>query len=97
MDPYHHGEFFVVEPGDAVEAVERDSECPILTNHFDDLRYPSPEFVPAWEVVEEHDSCFEMVFVANDEGTGVILFIPKCGIDPLLSSLCAAFAVPADT
>jgi len=52
--------------------------------------------VPACEVIEDHGHCHEMVFVLSDEGTGVILFVPKQpGIDPELLSMCAAFAVPS--
>jgi hypothetical protein len=93
-DPERHGELFVVEPGDQAEDVEVAVDFPITTNVIDGARYGDPEFLPLWEVIEEHATCFEMVFAVNDLGFAV--FIPKqLGVDPVLLSLCAEFSVPA--
>ncbi len=89
-----HGELVVAEPRDTLASLERQSGCPIASNPFDGSRYPDPEFVPACEVIEEHATCFEMVFVLNDDGFGVLIFVPKQpGIDRELLSLCRAYAV----
>jgi len=85
----------VVEPGDTVEAIERESGCPMLRNTFDDARFGDPEFTPAAEVIEEHSNCYELVFIFSDDG-GVEIFVPKVdGIDPELLAMCRQFAVPA--
>ena len=94
-DPDRHGYMLVVEPGDTVEAIERESGCPMLRNTFDDARFGDPEFTPAAEVIEEHSNCYELVFIFSDDG-GVEIFVPKVdGIDPELLAMCRQFAVPA--
>ena len=91
-----HGEMIVVDVGDGAGDLERVVGFPILTNPFDGHHYGHPDFVPACEVIEDHGHCHEMVFVLSDEGTGVILFVPKHpSIDPELTAFCTAFAVPA--
>jgi len=58
--------------------------------------YPDAEFTPATEVIEDHGSCYELVFVFTDEGSGLELFVSKTeGMDPELLAMCAAHAVPA--
>jgi hypothetical protein len=98
-EPYDrdvHGEMIVVDVGDGTDDLESVVGFPVLTNPFDGHHYGHPDFVPACEVIEDHGHCHEMVFVLSDEGTGVILFVPKkLGIDPELLSMCAAFAVPS--
>lgn len=100
-EPYdydQHGYMIVVEPGDRVEALEKETSCPILRNLFDDIGFGNPEFSPSFEALEEHDGCFEMVFILNDNGFGIDIFIPKQqGIDPELLSMCQTYAVPAPT
>jgi hypothetical protein len=95
-DPELHGEVIVAEPGDDAGVIEKTIDFPLLTNPFDHYRYGHPDFVPICEVIEDHGCCYEMVVVLNDDGTGLILFVPKQpGIDPELLSMCAAFSVPA--
>ena len=95
-DPEIHGELIVAEEGDTAEALEEAMGVPVLTNPFDGHRYGHPDFAPACEVIEDHGHCYEMVVVLSDEGTGVILFVPKhTATDPELTAFCAAFAVPA--
>jgi len=91
-----HGEMIVVDVGDGTDDLESVVGFPVLTNPFDGHHYGHPDFVPACEVIEDHGHCHEMVFVLSDEGTGVILFVPKRpGFDPELLSMCAEFAVPS--
>lgn len=91
-----HGHFIVLETGDSVAALEAEISCPILHNHRGTIRYGEPGYVPCFEMIEEHATCFEMVFVLNDGGYGVVIFIPKdSGIEPDLLSLCQTYAVPA--
>lgn len=91
-----HGYFIVLEAGDSVAALEAESGCPILRNHRGTIRYGEPGYIPCFEMIEEHATCFEMVFVLNDGGNGIVIFIPKdSGIDPELMLLCQTYAVPA--
>ena len=92
-DPERHGEWLLVEPGDTGEALEEATGVPILSNPFAEVRYGQLDFLPVCEVLEEHATCHEMVYILNDDGAGVTFFIPKSpGIDAELLSLCAAFA-----
>lgn len=100
-EPYDydlHGYMIVVEPGDTVAALEKESGCPILGNFFDDSRFGNPDFVPSFEYLEDRDRFFEMGFILNDEGFGIDIFIPQQeGIDADLLSMCVHYAVPVTT
>jgi hypothetical protein len=79
-DPDLHGYMIIVEAGDSVQDLEEESGC--------SLSY--------FEVLEELDTCYEMVFVPGDGDFGIVIFIPKLeGIDPELLAVCAEYAVPA--
>ena len=96
FDPDLHGLFIVVEPGDSVEALEKESGCPILSAYTGNARYGDPGFKPVFECLEEHDTCYEMVFVPGGGDFGVVIFIPKQdGIDTDLLAMCAEYAEPA--
>jgi hypothetical protein len=89
------GYMIVVEPGDSVESLEKESSCPILHNLFDDACFGDPDFSPSFEILEEHTSCYEMVFILSDDGFGICIFIPKAGgIDTDLLAMCAQYATP---
>ena len=98
-EPYEydlHGYMIVVEPGDSVEALEKESSCPILRNRHSDARFGDPTFSPSFEFVAEHSGCYEAVYVLSDSGFGVDFFIPKTGgIDAELLALCARYAEPS--
>jgi len=95
-DPDLHGVMIVVEPFDGVDTLEEESGCPILHSYIGKARFGDPDFKPVFEVLEEHPSCFEMVFVPGDGDFGIVIFIPKQdGIDPDLLALCAEYAEPA--
>ena len=85
-------EFWLVEPGDTVEVLEATTQLPIAHGWFNDARYPDPDFAPAWEVLEAHASAYEMVFVTNDSGYGVVFWIPATGNDETLLAMCAQYA-----
>ena len=88
--------FVVVEAGDPLDSLDAQLGFPILSNRLDGTRHGHPDFTPSFEVLEEHQSCFEMVFVLADYGDGVIVLVPKGGgADPRLLSLCAEYAVPS--
>ncbi|MEX6503008.1 hypothetical protein [Pseudomonas zhanjiangensis] len=95
-DPDLIGIIVVAEPGDNLEALERRTGCAIGTGSYPDTPYGHRAFRPAWEYLDEHPCCYEMVFVLSDSGYGVVLYVPKqTSIDPVLLRLCAEFATPA--
>ena len=88
-------EFWLVEPGDSIESLGEATQVPITHGWFSDVRYPDPDFAPAWEVLEAHASAYEMVFVTSDSGYGTVLWIPKVGTDQALLVMCQHYATPA--
>ena len=98
-EPYdydQHGYMIIVEPGDSLESLESETCCSILHNDFDDTHFGDSDFTPCFEALEEHSHCFEMLFILNDEGFGIEIFIPKhSGINPDLIALCTEYAIPA--
>lgn len=96
-DPDIHGLIFLAEPGDSISEVERVCGCPITHDPFTSARFGDPGFAPLFELLEEHDFCFEMVFVLGDGDFGIVIFIPKAAnINPDLLAFCQAYAVPAE-
>ena len=87
------GSVIIVEAGDTVEDIENEIGFFVMTNLFDDVRYPDPDFVPSCEALEDHGSCYEMLFILGDGDDAIEIFIPKVGVDPLLLSMCSQFAV----
>lgn len=87
--------FILLEVGDSLAALNQQLGFSILHNRFDGKHCDDPDFIPSWEILEEHASFYEMVFVLSDDGYGVEVFIPKAeGIDPALLALCRRYAVP---
>ena len=85
---------FIVEPGDTVEDIEEEIGFCILTNLFDDVRFPDPDIVPFCEALEDHGGFYEMLFILSDgDDDAIEIFIPKAGVDPLLLAMCSQFAV----
>ena len=83
----------IIEAGDSISDIEQEIGFSILTNLFDDVRFPDPDFVPCFEVLEDHGTFYEMVFILSDGDDAIEIFIPKVGVDPLLLSMCSQFAV----
>ena len=90
------GSVIIIEAGDSLSEIEQEIGFSILTNLFEDVRYPDPDFVPCFEVLEDHGGCYEMVFIFGDGDDAIEIFIPKDGVDPLLLSMCSQFAVVLD-
>ena len=89
------GSVIIMEQGDTISVIEKEIGFPILTNLFDDSRYPDPDFMPSCEALEDHGGCYEMLFILSD-GDAIEIFLPKVGVDPLLLSMCSQFAVVLD-
>ena len=83
----------IIEAGDSLSDIEQEIGFSILTNLFDDVRYPDPDFVPCFEVLEDHGCCYEMVFILSDADDAIEIFIPKHGVDNELLAMCSQYAV----
>jgi hypothetical protein len=88
------GSVIIVEARDGIPGIEKEIGFCIMTNLFDDVRFPDPDFVTCFEVLEDHGNFYEMLFILSDGDDGTVeLFIPKQGIDNELLAMCAQFAV----
>jgi hypothetical protein len=87
------GSVIIVEAGDGISSIEEEIGFCILTNLFDDVRYPDTDFMPSCEALEGHGTFYEMLFILSDGDAAIEIFIPKDGVDPLLLSMCSQFAV----
>jgi hypothetical protein len=88
-----HG-FVLVEPGDTSATLEQALGLCIVTSLFGEVRFPDEDYVPSFEVIEDHGDGYEMVFITDDDTGSTVLFIPKnADTDADLLSLCQAFAV----
>jgi hypothetical protein len=83
----------IMEPGDILSSIEKEVGFPILTNLFDDISHPNPDFVPSCEALVDHGHCYEMLFILGDGDEAIEIFISKTGIDQSLLAMCADFAV----
>ena len=83
----------IIEASDSLSEIEQEIGFSILTNLFDDVRYPDPDFVPCFEVLEDHGCCYEMVFIFGDGDDAIEIFIPKQGVDNELLAMCSQYAV----
>ena len=93
-DPDVLGYFLIVEPGDTVAELDAQIGFSILANRWTGVRFDAPGYTQHFEVLEEHAGYFEMVFVTDDTGLGVEIFIGQiAGIDPDLIAMCQRYAV----
>ena len=91
------GYFLVVEIGDTLQALETQLGFSIVVNRITGIRWDQPDFTPSFEFIEDLGYCYDMVFVLDDSGFGVELFVPKEeGIDTDLLAMCRMFAVVND-
>ena len=87
------GSAIIIKAGDSISDIEEEIGFFVMTYLFDGVRYPDPDFVPCFEVLEDHGGCYEMLFILSDGDDAIEIFIPKDGVDPLLLSMCSQFAV----
>jgi hypothetical protein len=88
------GYFMVVEAADTIEAISATVGFNILHNRFTGIRFDATGFTPSFEFIEEFVSCcYDLVFVLDDSGFGVELFVPKEeGVDADLTAMCRMYA-----
>ena len=96
FDSNELGYFLVVESSDTLEALSAQLGFDMLRNRFTGIRFNATGFTPSFEFIEEFPACYDMVFVLDDTGFGVEIFVPKEeGIDPDLIAMCQMFAYKA--
>ncbi len=96
FDSSELGYFLVVESSDTIEAIQKQVGFNILQNRFTGIRFDATGFTPSFEFIEEFPACYDMVFVLDDTGIGVEIFVPKEErIDPDLIAMCRMFAYTA--
>ena len=89
---------YILETDDIISDIESQLGCPILTNLFNSLTYPDPDFVPSFEVLEDHGDFYEMVFILSDGDDATLIFIPKTeGMDSQLLSMCSDYSFIGDS
>ena len=67
----------------------------ILANRFTGIRYDEVGYTPSFEFIEEFPACYELVFILDDSGYGIDIFISKgTGVDPDLLAMCQRYATP---
>lgn len=74
--------FLILEAGDGIEQMQDQLDMFVMT----DLG------VPLWEVIEEHATCYELVFVLSSSGFGTLVFAPKAEAAPDILALCQEHA-----
>lgn len=96
FDSSELGYFLVVEAGDTIEAIQTQVGFNILHNRLTGIPFNATGFTPSFEFIEEFSACYDMVFVLNDSGFGVEIFLSKEeGIDPDLTAMCRMYAYKA--
>ena len=95
-DPDEMGYFVLIQAGDSIDAIEQGHGIWITRALFSDARFGDEDFAPCFECLEEHPTCYELVFILNDGGYGVVILIPKSAeIDPELLNFCQTYATPS--
>lgn len=88
------GYFIVIEDGDVDADVEKQLGFSVFANRFNGKVFGDAGFTPSFEILEDHESCVELVFVLSDDGYGVEVLIPHAvSFDSRLRSLCERYAI----
>ncbi len=72
----------ILESGEGVEHLQTQLDMHVMTTAG----------YPLWEVIEEHATCYELVFVLSSSGYGALVFVPKAGSAPDILDLCREHA-----
>ena len=95
FDAAELGYFLIVEPGEILDTINTQIGFNILANRFTGIRWDQPGFTPSFEFIEEFPACYELVFILDDSGYGVDIFVSKgTGVDPDLLAMCQRYATP---
>lgn len=87
------GYMLVIETGDTIGDIERQVGFNILHNRFSGVRYDKATYTPSFEVIEEFPCCYDVVFVMDDTGKGIEIFVSKSwNLDTDLVAMCRKYA-----
>jgi len=70
-------QFIVMASSDTISELEAALGFSVWVNRFNGCRYGDAEYVPSWEVIEEHRYWYEVVYVLRDDGFGIVMFVPR--------------------
>lgn len=70
-------QFVVMARSDTVIELEAALGFSVRINRSTGCRYGDVDFLPSWEVIEEHNFWYEVVYVLSDDGFGIVIFVPK--------------------
>jgi len=91
------GYFLVVEAGDTIETIHAQVGFNILHNRFTGVRFDGADFTPSFEFIEEFPCCYDSVYILDDSGFGVEIFVPKRdAINADLLRMCSRFAFKSE-
>jgi len=86
--------FVVFREGDNLADLEAVLGFPLCANRFNGIPYGQSDFTPSWDILAEHPGYYEFVYVLDDSGAGVQVFIAKDdGIPSQLREMCRNYAV----
>ena len=80
-------QFVVMGRSDTVIELEAALGFSIRINRFSGCRYGDADFLPSWEIIEEHSFWYEVVYVLGDDGFGIVIFVPKDADTELIEML----------
>ncbi len=87
------GYLLVIDVGDTIVDIQNQVGFSILHNRLNGVRYDQALFTPSFEFIEELPSCYDMVFVIDDTGKGIEIFVPKgLNLDDELLAMCRKYA-----
>lgn len=66
----------VAETGDTIANLEATHRIAITTGHCCPVNFGSPGFIPSFELIQAHGAAIEIVWVLDDSGYGVTLWVP---------------------
>ena len=79
-------QFVVMASSETVIELEAALGFSVRINRFTGCRYGDTEYLPSWEVIEEHTFWYEVVYVLGDDGFGIVIFVPT-DADPELTEM----------
>ena len=80
-------QFVVMASSDTVIELEAALGFSVRVNRFSGCRFGDADFLPSWEVIEEHRYWYEVVYVLGDDGFGIVIFVPKDADPELIEML----------
>jgi hypothetical protein len=68
-DPDALGKIIIIQPGDTIATINAQVGFDILYNRWTGLRYDHAGYTPAFEILEEYASCFDLLFIVDDRSS----------------------------